>query len=252
VLYVVISVSCRSICLMATESVVLGQLGTIPTAQPSFFTASSSEPRPPLQADPLQGLVQEMALSAVMQKHPSSLPPSSHSTHASNGTIVNSYVVPSQTNSSVSPSSVESSITTHTPHSAGLVQLGSSQQGHGPHSAGLVQLSGPSSQQGHGPHSAGLVQLSGSGSGAVQQGFITLSSAQAGGAGSNMSLLAHPQPSPVLQGSPMTLTGQLHEVGGNSPAASMVQFTPISCYEGNTQLSPAVERSSMVQSNFMG
>lgn len=206
---------------MAAESPVLGQLRHIPSSTILPSSPLSSEPHPLHTSDPLQGLVQEMALSAVMQKHGSSVPSTAHSTHASSGSIINNYVVPAQVNSSVSlvtPSSAESSaIAAHAPQPAGLVHLGGA-------------------------------------GGGMQQGFI-LSSAQAGAG--NMSLLGHPQPSPVLQGSPVAfpqLAGQLHEVGTNAAAANVVQFTPVCCYEGasSAQPSPVVERSSMLTSNFMG
>lgn len=201
---------------MAAESPALGQFRQIPSSSGVPSTFSFSEPRPPLPADPLQGLVQEMALSAVMQKHGSSVPATAHTTQTSNGALINNYVIPTapQANSSMvlTPSSGEP-IAAHTPQSAGLVQLG------------------------------------GAGGGS---GFIALSSTQAGAG--NMSLLAHPQASPVLQGSPVAfpqLAGQLHEVG----ATNVVQFTPVCSYEGaagSTQPSPVVERSPMLQSNFVG
>lgn len=212
---------------MASESPIFGQLRHIPSSSilsSSWSSSLSSEPHPPHTSDPLQGLVQEMALSAVMQKHGSSVPSSAHSTHASNGAIINNYMVPGQSNSSVS-------LVTCTPSSAETSTIAA-----------------------HAPQNAGLVQLGGAGGG-MQQGFIALSSAQAGAG--NVSLLAHPQPSPVLQGSPVAfpqLAGQLHEVGTNAAAANVVQFTPVCCYEGagSAQPSPVVERSSMLTSNFMG
>ena len=200
--------------LMAAESSALGQLRQIPSSSIVSSSFSFSEPRPPLPADPLQGLVQEMALSAVMQKHGSSVQPTAHTTHTSNGALINNYVIPAapQANSSmvITPSSGEP-IVAHTPQSAGLMQLGA----------------------------------------AGSSSFIALSNAQAGAG--NMSLLGHPQASPVLQGSPVAfpqLAGQIHEVG----ATNVVQFTPVCCYEGagSTQPSPVVERSPMLQSNFVG
>lgn len=203
---------------MAAESPVIGQFRQVPSsAEPHPFPIASSN------ADPLQGLVHEMALSAVIQKHGSGVPSSCHSPHPApthNGTIIKNYVVPAQGSSSSE-------------------QLG-----------GASPL--PQAYSSVPPQAAG-VMLGGS-----QQGFITLSSTQA----NNVSLLAHPQASPVLQGAPITvpqLPGQLHEV--SSPAASaqsqgsgsMVQLTPV-CYDGtqNAQPSPVVERSAVMQPNVVG
>lgn len=211
---------------MAAESLGLGQLRHIPSSSSS--SVASVEPCSPFTPDPLQGLVQEMALSAVMQKHGSSVPSTVHSTHTISAGAIKNYVVPAQASNSlalVSPSPADA---------ASAAQ-----------NASLMQLSG----------SGGTMQLGGAvgGAGSMQQGFIALSSAQAGNG--NMSLLGHPQASPVLQGPPLAmsqLTGQLHEVGNN--AANMMQFTPVCCYEGtgSAQPSPVVERASMVQQNFVG
>lgn len=192
---------------MAAESPLLGQLQHIPF---SSTIRLSSEPHPPFNADPLQGLVQEMALSAAIQKHGSTVP---HSTHANNGAIIKNYVVPTQAN-------------------------------------GPISLVAPSTADAAPLQSAGLVQLGGA-TGNMQQGFITLSGAQPSG---NVSLLAHPQASPVLQGSSLALpqlTG-LHEMGTNAAAAAanMVQFTPVCT--GSAQPSPMMERSQMMQSSFVG
>ncbi len=177
--------------LMAAESPVFGQFRHIPSsAEPHPLPVASSS------TDPLQGLVHEMALSAVIQKHGSTVPSSCHSPHpppSHNGTIIKNYVMPS---------------------------VSSEQQG----VASYPSLT---------PHAAG-VMLGGS-----QPGFITFSNAQA----TSMSLLTHPQASPVLQGTPITvpqLAGQLHEVSG--------------CYDGmqNVQPSPIVERSAMMQPNLVG
>lgn len=202
---------------MAAESPVLGQIQHISSS--SVATCPSSEPHPPatFPADPLQGLVQEMALSAVIQKHGSSVPSTTHSSHPNNGAIMNNYML--QTSNSMSMS-----------HSDQLY---------------AAATTAPQATQTTG------VMLGGA-NGNVPQGFI-LSSAQGNGP---MSLLAHPQASPVLQGTQLALpqlAGQLHEVG-STPAPNMVQFTPVCCYEGtgSAQPSPAVERSTMLQSNFMG
>ena len=200
---------------MAAESPVLGQIQHIPSSTVS--TCPSSEPHPPatIPADPLQGLVQEMALSAVIQKHGSSVPSTTHSSHSNNGAIMNNYML--QTSSSMSHSDQLYTAATTAPQP--------------------TQTSG--------------VMLGGA-NGNVPQGFI-LSSAQGNGP---MSLLAHPQASPVLQGTQLALpqlAGQLHEVG-STPAPNVVQFTPVCCYEGTSsaQPSPAVDRSAMLQSNFVG
>lgn len=86
---------------MAAESPLLGQLRHIPSS-PVISTGPSVEPRPPLSAgaDPLQGLVQEMALSAVMQKHGSSTSSTASSSFSnSNGPIIKNYIVPAQAGS---------------------------------------------------------------------------------------------------------------------------------------------------------
>lgn len=199
---------------MAAESPVLG-IGQI---QHTVATCPSSEPHPPatFPADPLQGLVQEMALSAVIQKHGSSVPSTTHSSHPNNGAIMNNYML--QTSSSMSHSDQLYSAATTAPQA--------------------TQTTG--------------VMLGGA-NGNVPQGFI-LSSAQGNGP---MSLLAHPQASPVLQGTQLALPQLTGEVG-NTPAPNVVQFTPVCCYEGTgsassqPSLAPAVERSAMLQSNFVG
>ena len=213
---------------MATESPILGQLRQIPS--PIISPSPTVEPRPHLLtgAEPLQGLVQEMALSAVIQKHGSSGPSGAGSSHSNaNGTIIKNYVVPAQANSS----SIMTSTSTE--------QLMA------------VAASAPSLPQA----GAGVV-LSGAGGG-MQQSFIALPGSQAS---AGVSLLAHPNhshTSPVIQGTALTavpqLAGQLHEVSsGAAGAGNMVQLTPV-CYEGaaNAQPSPAaVERSALLQPNL--
>lgn len=199
--------SCRSSYLMATESPLLGQLRHIPSSP----IISSVEPRPHLSAgaDPLQGLVQEMALSAVMQKHGSGGPSNvSSSLPNSNGAIFKNYIVPGSTN----PSSMD--------------QLAA------------MAVSQPS------------MVLSSAG-GNMQQGFIALPGAAQPSC--SMSLLTHPShtyTSPIIQGSPQ-LGGQLHEMN-NTATTSMMQLTPVCCYEGagSAQPSPVVERSALLQPNM--
>ena len=204
---------------MAAESPVFGQFRHIPSsAEPHPLPVASSS------ADPLQGLVHEMALSAVIQKHGSTVPSSCHSPHPPpmhNGTIIKNYVVPSQ------------------------AQVNSSNEQQG------MASTPPQPYPSLAPQTAG-VMLGGS-----QPGFITLSSTQA----NSMSLLAHPQASPVLQGTPITmsqLAGQLHEVASPAatapPPGNMVQLTPVCCYEGtqSAQPSPVMERSAMLQQNLVG
>ena len=194
---------------MAAESPVFGQFRHVPSsAEPHPLPVTSSV------ADPLQGLVHEMALSAVIQKHGSAVPSSCHAPHpppTHTGTIIKNYVVTS-----------------------------SEQQ------QGMASASGQSF-----PHAGGMV-LGGS-----QPGFITLSSTQAGGG--SMSLLTHPQASPVLQGTPITLpqlAGQIHEVSSPATAApppgNVVQLTPVYEGAGPAQPSPVVERSAMLQPNLVG
>lgn len=201
-------VSYRSSYLMATESPLLGQLRHIPSS-PIISSGSSTEPHPHLSAgaDPLQGLVQEMALSAVMQKHGSSAPSSASSSHSNgNGAIIKNYnLIPAQAGATTTPSPAELAVAVSAPQQQGMV-------------------------------------LSSAG-GNVQQGFI-----------SSMSLLAHPSQAhtnPVIQGTSLSQLGQLQEV--NSPApTSMVQLTPVCCYEGagSAQPSPVVERSALLQPNM--
>lgn len=197
---------------MAAESPVLGQLRHIPTSSIVFPSSSgSSEPYPLFPPDPLQGLVHEMALSAVMQKHGST---GTSTAHTSNGAIIKNYMLPGQASSSMA-----------------LITPSTEQQ--------CVVTSAMMPQQ-----PPGVVL-----GGANGSGFIALSSNQA--AGNTLSLLAHPQASPVLQGH---LSGQLHEVGTNAAAANMMQFTPVCCYEGtgSAQASPVVERPALVQPSLMG
>lgn len=107
---------------MATESPLLGQLRHIPTS-PVISSCPSLEPHPPLSAgaDPLQGLVQEMALSAVMQKHGSGASSSvSSSNPQSNGAIIKNYsLLPGGT---TTPSSADHiAVAVSTPQPPGMV-----------------------------------------------------------------------------------------------------------------------------------
>ena len=218
---------------MAAESPVLGQLRHIPSSS----TCLPSENAPPLNCDPLQGLVHEMALSAVIQKHGSTVPSTTHSSHT-NGSVFKNYIVPAQSNTLLTPSSAEPQLCVAPSSSQSAVSSG-----------GMV-LGGAGAQP---AQNAGVV-LGGGGGSSVQQGFIALPSTQASG---GVSLVAHPQASPVLQGTQLALpqlTGQLQEVGTTGAAAGVVQFTPVCCYEGTSsaQPSPVMERSPMVQPNLMG
>lgn len=192
---------------MAAESPVLGQLRHIPSASSS--SSAGVEPRPlSTSTDPLQGLVHEMALSAVIQKHGSTVSSSPATPVAapplSNGAIVKNYYVHSTTTSVASPSAEAPPVST----TLALNQTPS------------VVL---------GPNG-------------VQQGFITLATASQAGGG--MSLLAH-QASPVIQGAPISLpqiSGQLQEGSSN-----MVQLCYGGATAANPQPSPGLEHSAVMQ-----
>lgn len=217
---------------MAAEAPFLGQLQH--TSSHIVPSCSSGEPRPPAfpdplqglvrppasSSDPLQGLVQEMALSAVIQKHASSsssstVPSTTNSTYH-NGPIMKNYMVPAQASTSVSLAA---------PPSAELL--------------GMSSTPSPVPPQG----AAGVMGM--------QQGFIAFSGAQGNG---NVSLLPHPQATPIIQGTPLQLSGQLHDAASTAaPTANVVQLTPVCCYEGtsNAQPSPVVERSALLHSNHL-
>ena len=213
---------------MAADSPVFATLRhPIPTtscsSSPSRSTASfpGTEPRLPA-SDPLQGLIQEMALSAVIQKHSSSVsaPPTAPSPHT-NGTIIKNYIIQPPTSSGP-------------PFSESPVQ---------PPPSTIASLT----QQNHTAQGPSVVLAPSN----MQQGFITLS-ATASQASGGVSLLQAHQPSPVIQGAPLTLP-QFQEVATANPT-NMVQLTPV-CY-GSTQTplpSPAVDRSAVLQQqNIVG
>ena len=92
---------------MAATSPVIGQLRQNFSITSTLDPVSPSSPARlhPLTFDPLQGLIHEMALSAVIQKHTVSLPSSITSSNSSPKTYVQNIVVqPSLTPSPSTPS----------------------------------------------------------------------------------------------------------------------------------------------------
>ncbi len=229
--------------LMETESAVLGQqLRHInhPIISGPSTPPYTVEPRLPI-SDPLHGIVHEMAMSAVIQKHnTSAAPPSSSSpptplastsSTLSNGSLLKSYYVQQQQPSSTG---------------APLIMGG----GGGEAITSLANHTSLSNHISGAPQGTSVVL----GPSPMQQGYITIATGSqggGGGGGGNLSLLTH-QASPLLQAAPLGLSqipGQYQEPGGVA-----VQLTPV-CY-GNTlapQPSPALEqRSALIQSNLVG
>lgn len=212
---------------MATESPVLGQLRHIPSSSSVISLCSAVEPHPPA-SDPLQGLVHEMALSAVIQKHGSNVSSTANSPYpSSNGTIIKSYFVPAQASSTsiVTPSSTDQFATS-------------------------CAVSVPPSLPPLAPQGANVV-LSGA-AGNMHQGFFLSAGTPQSLPGGGVSLLAHPshsQSSPVLQGTSMSqFAGHLQEV--SSAAANMVHLAPVCSASG--QVSPVMERSAFIQPSLVG
>ena len=193
---------------MATESPLLGQLRHIPS---SPVISGCAEPRPP-GPDPLQGLVQEMALSAVMQKHGSNAPSSAPSSHSgSNGAIIKNYILPVGSTTAPSPAEQFTAVAVSAAQQPSMVLSGAT--------------------------------------GNMQQGFITLPGTQATG---TVSLLPQTHTSSILQATSLTaVPQQLQEVNSTVATAGMVQLTQVYEGAANSaQPSPVMERSSLVQPNM--
>lgn len=247
---------------MATDSI-FGQLRlqqqhpTLITSIPS--TSSFLVESLPSGPDPLQGLVQEMALSAVIQKHSSStsssssssslVQPSVQSVHT-NGTIIKSYYMQTPAGGMTAAASLPNNIVAlpePSSSSAPLVSFPSSSSPSSsssgmigitsfPGGAGQLHPQGPSVLLGPPAGSPGGVQT-------PPHGYITLptpsssSSVPLTSAGPSIPVLARHQPGgpTVLQAQTAALklpqiSGQFQEVIG-SGTGNMVQLTPV-CYGG--------------------
>lgn len=231
---------------MATESPVLAQL------RQQQLTANSSASylvdKP--VSDPLN-VVQEMALSAVIQQHNSSAPPlssaglvqpSTPSIH-NNGAVIKSYYMQTSAGniatvslqSNVVPLPDSSAAALSTSSSAPLSSFQPSSSSCSPPLVAGQYPQGPSVLLGPGAGNTAAMQPQ------QQTNYIALHSpspsssgpTHPGGGQGGMAVLAHQQPGPAViqpQATPIKLpqlSGQFQEAGAAGTSANMMQLTPV-------------------------